>query len=400
MNLCIHVESLKNVEKILKAITLKLGHLKKKGLSTRCNAGKTSIDLQICLQCYCLLCSTDKGLHSHEVFLDPTSSVISCAVCARRYFLRSLTNRIEDTVIVSISSSLYEVFPYIPLKGFSNLGNTCYINAVLSIMINLCPIRDELLSNTHTRFKCRDSRCIMCAMKSLIDYSYGSECVLTHKFIHTMWLLVPHFVGSMQQDVHEFFVCLLQKIHEAYDFQSTDEITCKCLSHRTFFGMFSSTMLCRNCNLKKTKEEAFATIPLECLPSIQSSLDIFLGTEDLKDEVMCEACQEEGLCTKRLEVKRYPRVLSLHLKRFSYEGVSRKIDSHVALSNTLAVGERIYDVLGFISHRGSITYGHYLSYAIFGGKWYRMDDERVEVIPYEKVSTEGLYLAYYLLRGK
>lgn len=399
MDLCAHFEALKDVEKTFKMIVSKLDCLKKRGVRPRCRKCEATLSLRVCMECYCFLCSMDEKLHEHTMFLDLFYDLISCISCTKRYLPSSIINRLESTVLVKIPESLYEILPYIPIKGFSNLGNTCYINAILSIMVNLSPIRDELLLGTHARARCSGSRCIICAMRSLIDSSYGSGCVLTHKFIHTFWLLVPHLASPRQQDAHEFFICLLQKIHEAYSPSTVGDMICRCLSHRTFFGTFSSTINCRTCSLGRAKEEAFATISLECLPSIQSSLNAFFKPEDLKCEMTCGTCKTKTLWTRRLEVKRYPNILSLHLKRFSYDKVPRKIDSHVTLPSTLAIGKRVYDILGFVSHYGSINCGHYLSYIVLGGKWYRIDDEKVDIIPHRELSTDGLYTAYYLRRG-
>ncbi|UTX43226.1 ubiquitin carboxyl-terminal hydrolase [Encephalitozoon hellem] len=398
MDLCAHFEALRNVEKIHKMIISKLDYLRKRGVRPRCQECKAAANLRLCMQCYCFLCDMDEKLHQHSMFLDLFYTSISCILCAKRYLPSTITARAGGTVLVKIPGSLYEILPHVPIKGFSNLGNTCYINAVLSIMINSILIRSEFLLDTHKR--CSENRCIVCAMRFLIDSSYRSGCILTHRFIHTFWSLAPHLSGPGQQDAHEFFMCLLQKIHEVYSTNVADDLECKCLSHRMFFGVFTSKTICKMCNLEREKEELFATISLECLSSIQSSLNTFFEPEDLRCGMACEACREKVSCTRRLEVKRCPNILSLHLKRFSYDKASRKVDSYVALSNTLIVGKGVYDILGFVSHYGSIDHGHYFSHVILGDKWYKIDDEKIDFVPYPELSTDGLYIAYYLKRGK
>lgn len=398
MDPCSHIGALQGIGKTFKAVASTMAGLRQRGVHARCCECMAASSLRICIRCHSFLCDADARRHSHPALLDISSAIVSCAECGKRYLPSSLPGNPEDMVEVGVSADLYEVVPHVPIKGFANLGNTCYMNSVLSIMMSLEPVRNELLSGTHKREACADCRCMICAMGSLVDCLYGPGHAAPHVFIHTFWLVAPRFAGPEQQDAHDFFICLLQKIHEAYSPDVTDDLACKCLAHRTFFGAQASTISCKRCGLGRTQDEAFATIALECTSSIQSSVDAFLAPEDLKDRLACSACGEETLWTKRVEVRRHPDVLSLHLKRFSYDVVARRVGCRVALPDTLDVSGRTYDVLGFVDHSGSIDRGHYRSYIVANGTWHRIDDEAVTASPAE-VPMDGSYVFYYLGRG-
>lgn len=399
MVFCCHLATIENIGRTCDTIISETDRVRQMKIGTRCSLCTETSNLVVCLKCHRFLCDKDRGMHDHPMTFDVRSVLIHCAECNKNYLADEFLSGTR-VVHIEIPARMYKITSYNPVKGFSNLGNTCYMNAVLAVLLNLEPIRDIFLSDGHRRVDCSDKKCIICAMKSLFEHLYGPGYIMAHKFIHSFWSSMPQFVGFKQNDAHDFFICLLQRLHEAYSPERADDATCRCLSHQTFFGVLSSTISCKKCGFCRAAEDPFMSLSLECSPSTQLSLDRFFREEVLNDKIDCSVCMEETCWSKSVRIVRHPRILSLHLKRFSYDTAAKKIDSHISLSAPLDIDGNFYDVFGFVNHSGSMDYGHYSSYVLLDRTWYRIDDEDVSVMSPTDIPRTGSYIIYYTHRTK
>lgn len=396
MGLCSHVAALKNIEKSCDAIMSRISRLGRKMPVTRCCECLETAGLKICIVCRSFLCLRDRKDHAHPVFLNTVSLLIYCAECDRRYLAGCMQSRQSCTV--QVPPKMYKLIPHHPVKGFSNLGNTCYMNAILAVLLNLEAVRDRFLSGDHDRSCCGRKECMICAVKSLFECLYNPGHVVAHKFIHSFWQSAPQFVGFGQHDAHDFFVCLLQRLHDADRPEAVDDAFCDCLFHQTFFGTLRSTLACRRCAFSKTRDDLFVSIPLECSSSIQASVNRFFEPEMLEDRMECSRCMSNTSWAKSIEIGRHPDVLSIHLKRFSYDAVARKIESAVSLPSSLSIDNNTYDVFGIVSHSGTVDYGHYFSHILLSDVWYKIDDEAVSIASAASIPESQSYVVFYIRR--
>ena len=112
------------------------------------------------------------------------------------------------------------------------------------------------------------------------------------------------------------------------------------------------------------------------------------------DTRTCPKCKVKGSATKRLRVKRWPRVLVIHLKRFTWGKSGRpgkKMDAAVDVPYDLSLGDFLaddaleggrglhppkYKLFAVTNHMGSLGGGHYTaSCEVGGGKWFTFNDE-------------------------
>ena len=149
---------------------------------------------------------------------------------------------------------------------------------------------------------------------------------------------------------------------------------------------------------------------LDCLEAFAED-DALSGA----DAFSCPRCKVRGAATKRLRVRRWPRVLVLHLKRFQWNDrgrPGRKIDAvvdvpaKISLAPFLAEDARggddddgpEYRLFAVTNHVGSLSGGHYTAACDAGaGEWYAFDDERVSSAGAPPSHSRNAYVLMYAL---
>jgi len=176
--------------------------------------------------------------------------------------------------------------------------------------------------------------------------------------------------------------------------------------HELFQGTLVNETKCLNCETSSSKEENFLdlSVDVEQNTSINHCLQEFSNMEMLCGECKyyCENCSSKQEAEKRMRIKKLPKLLALHLKRFKFVGSLNKFVKltyrvvfpfELRLLNTTedcSNGDQIYDLVSFVVHCGmGLNRGHYISVVKSHGYWFLFDDEQVEKI--EISSFEDFY---------
>ena len=139
--------------------------------------------------------------------------------------------------------------------------------------------------------------------------------------------------------------------------------------------------------------------------SIYDCLDLFTREETMKN-IFCEKCNKKTNFKKRLEIDKFPKYLTLILKRFKYTKMfTTKIDNLIQfpLENldmtsyiTPKEGKIKYDLFGVVNHVGTLSGGHYHCDIKQDNIWVKYDDSyTTEYV--KKIMTENAYLLIYKL---
>ncbi|XP_075465780.1 ubiquitin carboxyl-terminal hydrolase 37 isoform X3 [Ascaphus truei] len=248
------------------------------------------------------------------------------------------------------------------LQGFSNLGNTCYMNAILQSLFSIQSFANDILKQGVPWKKIPFNALIrrfafLLAKKDICGPEVKKE--LLKKLKSAISATAERFSGYMQNDAHEFLSqCLdqlkedMEKLNKTWktepssgddisggkandDLAATRVYTCPVVCNLEFEVQHSIT--CKMCGETVTKREHFNDLSIDLprrkklLPprSIQDSLDLFFRMEDI--EYSCEKCNGKS-ATVMHKFSRLPRVLILHLKRYSF---------NVALSLNNKVGQQV-----------------------------------------------------------
>ncbi|KAK7205823.1 hypothetical protein BZA70DRAFT_266935 [Myxozyma melibiosi] len=234
------------------------------------------------------------------------------------------------------------------------------------------------------------------------------------------------FRSSMHQDAHEFFNFLLNEVVdnvEQHEFQLAAKNPDYTLNtrwiHELFEGQLTSETKCLTCENVSRRDEAFLdlSIDLEQHSSVTSCLRQFSASEMLceSNKFHCDCCGGLQEAEKRMKIKRLPKILGLHLKRFKFtEDMQRNVKLfhkvvfpyHLRLFNTtddVQDPDRLYELYSVVVHIGGGPYhGHYVSIVkTEHAGWVLYDDEMVERVDDDYVTNffgdkPGLACAYIL----
>ena len=144
---------------------------------------------------------------------------------------------------------------------------------------------------------------------------------------------------------------------------------------------------------------------------LEACLEGFTCDEKLCDDYKCSECKQAGGCARQLKVYRWPRVLVLHMKRFSFGATGQEAKLHTAVQfpindlNLSAFGTfeenpaPIYDLYAIANHiGGGGGGGHYTAVCknFDSNKWNEFDDTRVSALDFRpEACARTSYLLFY-----
>lgn len=189
--------------------------------------------------------------------------------------------------------------------------------------------------------------------------------------------------------------------------------------HELFEGTLTSETKCLTCETVSQRDEAFLdlSVDLDQHSSVTSCLRKFSEEEMLceRNKFHCDRCGGLQEAEKRMKIKRLPKILALHLKRFKYTEDLQRLQKlfhrivfpyHLRLFNTTDDAEdpdRLYELYAVVVHIGGGPYhGHYVSIVKTQDRgWLLFDDELVEPVDKSFVRNffgdrPGLACAYVL----
>jgi ubiquitin carboxyl-terminal hydrolase 22/27/51 len=175
--------------------------------------------------------------------------------------------------------------------------------------------------------------------------------------------------GKGQQDAQEWFMCIVDRLHEGVATTTDPDKQCNCFFHKVFYGRFRSEITCDTCHRVSSREDEFSTIPLDFkkqvkkrkkaakeaalkeaaakeqaqkekeangddstlkksktvppaelkiqTPTLTDMLKQFTFPEPLSPEqYTCTTCNSRRSAYKQTRVRKLPHILGIHVKRF------------------------------------------------------------------------------------
>ncbi|XP_069592061.1 ubiquitin carboxyl-terminal hydrolase 4 [Ranitomeya imitator] len=144
--------------------------------------------------------------------------------------------------------------------------------------------------------------------------------------------------------------------------------------------------------------------------ALRDCIQLFTKTEVLgeHDPWYCPNCRKHQRATKKFDLWSLPKILVVHLKRFSYNRYWRdKLDAVVEfpirnlnMSEFVCdptAGPYVYDLVAVSNHYGGMGGGHYTAYAKNQEtqQWYYFDDSSVSPASEDQIVTKAAYVLFY-----
>uniref|UniRef100_A0A9R1SK67 Ubiquitin carboxyl-terminal hydrolase n=2 Tax=Cyprinus carpio TaxID=7962 RepID=A0A9R1SK67_CYPCA len=334
------------------------------------------------------------------------------------------------------------------LVGLRNLGNTCFMNSILQCLSNTQSLRDYCLHNSHRRDLNNNSRTNTALMEEFAKLiqtmwtSSSSEAVSPSEFKTQIQRYAPRFVGYNQQDAQEFLRFLLDGLHnevnrvtvrprgnmEDFDHLPDEEkgkkMWAKYLEREDskivdlFVGQLKSSLTCSECGYCSTVFDPFWDLSLPIAKgygevSLMDCMRLFTKEDvlDGDEKPTCYRCKARRRCTKKFTVQKFPKILVLHLKRFSEARIrTSKLSTFVNFPmKDLDLREfasdrsssAVYNLYAVSNHSGTTMGGHYTAYCCNpeNGEWYTYNDSRVTPMSTSQVRSSDAYVLFYERAG-
>jgi len=313
------------------------------------------------------------------------------------------------------------------LVGFPNLGNTCYLNAVVQALSHCDELR-RYFSSPHYKEEGSGmllrrtvavpqptqgaaaaaseapAESLVSAFASLLEAQEKTDANVVHSAVrHLLQCFLakaPQFRGMRQMDAEEFLVAFLDSLHVALNrigrrptyveldppktlaqeqlaalywdnYQRGNDSIFKDI----FAGQIMSRSACLECGANSTSFDAFwelsvtYTTPLGTGDSIKAMLENYFTVERVP--YYCSRCANEQEGRRQLTVTRWPSVLVVHVKRFAKDAASEedvwvKRDDDVQ-AQLVVEGDAtsLYRLFAVVEHFGSVEGGHYTCDVLF-----------------------------------
>ncbi|KFP02876.1 Ubiquitin carboxyl-terminal hydrolase 42, partial [Calypte anna] len=302
-----------------------------------------------------------------------------------------------------------------PGAGLTNVGNTCFLNAVLQCLTYTPPLANYLLSGEHSMSCNRPDTCVICRMQQhMYNVLNTADVAIVPLDIMTVLPIIgDHFKLGMQEDAHEFLRCVLEAMHSAClpEFGLGVSLP-QTVLHQIFGGFFLICLpvFCSGCQVVSDTYEPFLDILLDIKvdSSVTKALESFVKPElmDAGSGFRCRQCGQMAGGSKKMTIHWAPQVLTLCLKRFDdfagakiskYVNYPEVLDLEPYMSEAVEQGQ-IYSLYAVLVHSGDTCHsGHYFCYIKANdGHWYKMDDAYVTGVTATWVVLQEAYLLFYV----
>ena len=248
--------------------------------------------------------------------------------------------------------------------GMANLGNTCYVNATLQMLLALPAFTEGLVAAAERLAEDGGSGgpdgSVVAALVDVLherrvscDSASRPVSVRPAALKRAVEVGAARFCGTDQQDAHEFLLSVLERVQEevfegierpklaagarggaeggadnkrhANLVRLTDTL---CPVSRTMSTFVEHSMTCQSCGHVATRTELFSNLSLDLPRTLGAATNVtallknyFEGQQTL--ERTCEECGQMCPSTVRSCIRRLPRLLILHFKRFSSDATGR-----------------------------------------------------------------------------
>ncbi len=298
------------------------------------------------------------------------------------------------------------------MKGLTNLGNTCYLNAALQCLLFSPPLTNYALSGLAEQdlHRKRINACALATEYISLAKAYWTDPEPAVLDTRALWgaLAKLHrpFANSNPHDAHEALALLLRHLHDAFAktprverspaWQHVDrpawEAQCAkegySMVTELFQGQLECTVTAPDGHTSVTHEH-FTGLSLDLQGCATVQQAVARCTEAVQIEGYTLPSGQAAAVTQTRRFRYMPLVLVVHLKRFDSAG--GKVDRFVDYSTALEAGGARYRLFGVCLH----VDGHYVAACEVHDHWFLCDDAACTPMEVNSVVQKDAYVLMY-----
>ena len=256
-----------------------------------------------------------------------------------------------------LSRQLSSTPGHITHEGFKNLGNTCFMNAVIQAFLSVEPFINAITSPLWDTLVTSIDRRKDSILVQLVDTIHRSK-QKAHGPMDTssLKLAINHSdtfsISGRQEDAHEFLGFFLDKIQDemlhclktsyrGYSRISSTtpvekvtlpvQVAAMMPTYQFFHSEVTEWLTCNHCLVaKEPKEELFRHYEIALLPSqrtmrLEDLLQHYFNSAEER-EVRCDECKCDRTFSSKQKISVLPNVLVIGLKRFCADASHQRFD--------------------------------------------------------------------------
>ncbi len=256
------------------------------------------------------------------------------------------------------------------MKGFENIGNTCYFNTALQCLLHIPVMSNHFIRNPYTGM-CTFTRAYSDFIR--VYWTRGQETVDVKPLLTAFQKEFPRFKTNEQHDVQEAVMCIIDIIERAEP-----------VVKEWFYGKKIQETIWPGG--KSSNEEDFSIHLItpeggDMGKMLAKSTDwnTLENFEDTQGKV-------HNVATTRMVFSKLSQILMISFDR----------KSHIKVIETIHIGGVEYDLIASAVHVGNQNDGHYISFVKRKNKWFLLNDENIK--EHELPNEAGHYFMVYNLK--
>ena len=258
------------------------------------------------------------------------------------------------------------------MKGFNNIGNTCYLNSGLQMLI-----QNKDLNIIISKYA-NQSEILQKISNVFDEYNNdNSGAINPIEIKNIVQERQELFSGYGQQDSTEFIIYFLDIVDE-----EIKKITKTSEMDKLFGINFNVRIKCklRSClNISNKKEiNNFLILDLDSdIKNLDDAYRKFKSGEKLENDnqYYCDNCKDKRIASKRTTIDDWPKYVSIWLRRFT-QTRNRITKNEQKVSIPLKWRHNL-ELKGAVIHFGNIQGGHYIYVGKQNDEWFIFNDANI-----------------------
>lgn len=296
----------------------------------------------------------------------------------------------------------------INVKGFNNLGNTCYMNSALQALLS-----SDIMNTALMFFLKNNPESVNSMNPILLEYCRIIIELLDDKNdVHNREtnILVPRnfkqildrenqlFRGFSQHDSNELLVYMINEFTETKkNNKDIAEIVKKLC-----FGKYKQYVYCKECKNVSINYANFLDVLLPIpsvrnnkYPDLEDCFKKFAIYEELTgdNKWICPTCKKKVDACKKMEIETVPEIAIFTLNRF--KGMAKN-DTPVLIYEYIELEDKKLKLISTVNHYGNVGGGHYVAHISRNDNWFVADDSRIRPIDVKSLMCDpSVYMVVY-----